>query len=115
MVTRAETWINEDVEFSDEGKKELVEYHTITQKQLSRALEVFKDLNLEKAIKMTSKYRKYRMIASELEKMHYQRLLEAGRKLEHSGDTHMELMTRLRSINHHATNIARIIMDWKKG
>ncbi len=115
MVTRAETWINEDVEFSGEGKKELVEYHTITQKQLSRALEVFRDLNLEKAKYMTSKHRKYRAIASELEKMHYQRLLEAGRKLEQSGDTHMELMTRLRSINHHATNIARIILDWNKG
>ncbi|MDA3822276.1 MAG: Na/Pi symporter [Bacteroidales bacterium] len=28
LVTRAETWIGDKVEFSDQGKKELLEYHT---------------------------------------------------------------------------------------
>ncbi|MFC2098999.1 Na/Pi symporter [Bacteroidota bacterium] len=115
MVQRAEVWIKTDSEFSDQGKKELVEYHTLTQKQLSRALEVFRDLNLEKAKRMKAKHKKYRSIASDLEKQHYERLRDAGKKIEETGDTHMELMTRLRTITHHSTNIARILLEWKTG
>ncbi|HEC43513.1 MAG TPA: hypothetical protein ENI20_11855 [Bacteroides sp.] len=113
MVQRAELWIKTDAQFSDEGKKELVEYHTLTQKQLSRALEVFKDVNLEKAKRMKAKHKKYRSIASDMEKKHYERLRDAGKKIEETGDTHMELMTRLRTITHHSTNIARILVEWK--
>lgn len=112
LVTRAEDWIATDVEFSDQGKKELAEYHTLTQKQLSRALNVFREVNLEKAREMKEKHAKYRAIASEMEKHHYERLRRPDRKLEISGDTHMELMTRFRTISHHATNIARILLEW---
>ncbi len=115
LVSRAKTWIAGDVDFSKQGMKELIEYHTLTQKQLSRAMEVFKDVNLEKAKRMKAKHKKYRGIASGLEKQHYERLRDTERKLESSGDSHMELMTRLRTITHHSTNIARIILDWKKG
>jgi len=113
LVVRAEKWIAGEVEFSEEGKKELLEYHTRTAKQLSRAVEVFRDLNLEKARVMQKKNRKYRAIATELEKLHYGRIRSADKKLESSGDTHMELMTRFRTITHHATNIARIHLDRK--
>ena len=115
LVARAKTWISGDIEFSRQGKKELLEYHTKTQKQLARAMEVFKDINLEKAKRMKAKNKKYRSIASELEKHHYERMAEEEFKLESSGDSHMELMTRLRTITHHATNIARILLDWKIG
>lgn len=115
LVTRAEIWINSDAEFSDKGKKDLVEYHTLAQKQLSRALEVFRDMNLKKAKEMKAKHKKYRSIASDMEKKHYKRLRDAEKKIEESGDTHMELMTRMRTITHHATNIARIFLEWKPG
>ena len=114
LTISAKRWIDEDAEFSAQGKKELVEYHTLTQKQLSRAMEVFKDVNLEKAKRMKAKHKKYRTIASELEKLHYQRLSDPDKKIEASGDSHIELMTRLRSITHHATNMARILLDWEK-
>lgn len=114
LTKKARTWITEEAEFSDQGKKELVEYHTLTQKQLSRALEVFKDLNLEMAKRMKVKHKKYRTIASELEKLHYQRLSDPDKIIESTGDSHIELMTRLRSITHHATNMARILLDWEK-
>lgn len=113
LVGRAEVWIAGDAEFSDQGKKELVEYHTKTQKQLARAIEVFRDVNLEKAEAMKSKHKEYRSMASEMEKQHYERLRNAGKKIEAMGDTHMELMTRLRTITHHATNIARIMLEWE--
>ncbi len=115
LVPKAKSWIAGDIEFSEQGKKDLVEYHTLTQKQLSRAMAVFRDVNLEKAMEMREKHSKYRSIASELEKLHYQRLRDPNKKIEASGDSHMELMTRLRTITHHATNIARILIDWESG
>ncbi len=110
---RAEAWIKGEFEFSREGKKELVDYHTRTQKQLSRAIEVFRDVNLEKAKRMKAKYKKYRSMSIELEKLHYERLLDDQRKPESAGDTHLELMARLRGITSHATNIARILLEWR--
>lgn len=109
---KAEAWIQNDIEFSAEGKKELLEYHMKTQKQLARAIEVFRDVNLEKAKKMKAKHRKYRGIAIELEKSHYERLLDIKKKVEASGDTHMELITQMRIITSHSTNIARILLEW---
>lgn len=114
MVPKARSWIAGDIDFSDQGKKELLEYHIISQKQLARAVNVFKEINLEKARIMKAKYRKYRSVASELEKQHYERLRDPNKKIEASGDSHMELMTRLRTITHHATNIARILIDWNR-
>ncbi|MFC2129319.1 Na/Pi symporter [Bacteroidota bacterium] len=115
LVTRAETWIGGKVDFSAQGKKELIEYHILTQKQLARAMEVFRDVNLEKAKRMKAKHKKYRSIASDLEKQHYERMRDNNKELETSGDSHLELMTRLRTITHHCTNIARILLDWKIG
>jgi len=115
LVAAAENWIAGDIDFSEQGKRELLEYHIIAQKQLSRAINVFRDLNLEKAAIMKEKHKKYRSIASELEKHHYERLLDPNKKVEATGDTHMELMTRLRTITHHSTNIARILIDWETG
>jgi phosphate:Na+ symporter len=114
LVTRADIWLKSDAEFSQEGKKELVEYHTMAQKQLARALDVFRDLNLEKAKAMKAKHKKYRSVASEFEKKHYERLRNSDKLIEESGDTHMELMTRFRTITHHSTNIARILLEWKE-
>jgi len=68
---------------------------------------------VKKAKRMKAKHKKYRGIASDLEKQHYERMRDKEMKLESSGDTHMELMTRLQTITHHATNIARILLDWK--
>jgi phosphate:Na+ symporter len=112
MIDKAISWCRNNFAFSTEGKNELVEYHTKTQKQLSRALEVFKDVNLEKAKAMKEKYRKYRNMEIELEKQHFERLRDEVSETIGSSKTHVELMTFLRAINGHATNIARILIKW---
>jgi len=112
MINKAERWSRKDFEFSEEGKNEIVEYHTKTQKQLSRALEVFKDVNLEKAKAMKEKYRRYRNMEIEMEKQHFERLTDEIVETISSSKTHIELITMLRAINGHATNIARILLKW---
>lgn len=106
-------WIAGPVEFSDEGKRELLEYHLKVQKQLSRAIEVFRDVNLEKALRMKAKHKAYRGLAAELEKSHYERLRDNEKELEAKGDTHLEIMSYLRGMMSHATNIARILLQWE--
>ncbi len=112
MISKAERWSKMDFNFSSEGKNEIVKYHTKTQKQLSRALEVFENVNLEKAKAMKVKYRGYRNMEIELEKQHFERLKNEIVETISSSKTHIELMTMLRAINGHATNIARILLKW---
>ena len=112
MIDKATSWCAMNYEFSHEGKNEIIEYHTSTQKQISRAIEVFTDVNLEKAKVMKDKYRKYRDLAISLEKHHYERLREEVSDSISSSKTHLELMSMLRAINGHATNIARILLKW---
>jgi len=115
LEQKAQSWIEEKVEFSADGKKELIEYHIKIQKQLARAIEVFRDLNLEKARRMKGKHKKYRTLGVVLEKQHYERLRDTGKELESQGDTHLEIMTHLGTIQSHATNIGRILLKWKTG
>ncbi len=112
MIKKAARWSKMDFEFSVEGKNEIINYHTKTQKQLSRALEVFENVNLEKAKAMKEKYRRYRNMEIELEKQHFKRLQDEIIETISSSKTHVELMTYLRAINGHATNIARILLKW---
>ncbi|MDA3952292.1 MAG: Na/Pi cotransporter family protein [Bacteroidales bacterium] len=112
MIAKAERWSKMNYKFSIEGKNEIVNYHTKTQKQLSRALEVLENVNLEKAKAMKEKYRHYRNMEIELEKHHFERLKDEIVESVSSSKTHIELMTFLRAINGHATNIARILIKW---
>ena len=115
LVKRARTWLSSGFEFSDEGKHELIEYHSKAIKQISRAIEVFRELNLEKAQEMKAKYKKYRAMAIELEKHHYERLREEIAQTISSSETHLELITTFRNIASHATNVARMFIEWNIG
>lgn len=112
MIKKAVRWSKMDYEFSVDGKNEIIDYHTKTQKQLSRALEVFESVNLEKAQAMKEKYHRYRNMEIEFEKQHFERLKNEITETISSSNTHIDLMTFLRAINGHATNVARILLKW---
>ena len=112
LIRGADKWIGSTQTFTKEGKKELLEYHTRTQKQIARAIEVFRDVNLEKAREMKAKNRKYRLMALELERQHYERIKDEIRQSIESSEMHLELMTTFKMITSHATNVARILLEW---
>ena len=112
LFKRARTWLSGELEFSDDGKAELTEYHSKAVRQIYRSIEVFRELNLEKAREMKAKYKKYRAMAIELEKHHYERLHEEITQTVTSSETHLELISTFRTINGHATNIARMFIEW---
>ena len=107
----AERWINSDLHFSEQGKAELCAYHVKMVKQINRAIEVFRDVNLEKAKVMKKKFKKYSELASEFELSHLSRVKEDIRQSVESSEIHVEFMEMMKSINRHTTNIARILQE----
>ncbi|HBS85623.1 MAG: hypothetical protein A2W91_14330 [Bacteroidetes bacterium GWF2_38_335] len=114
LKKQADEWIASNAEFSDAGKTEITEYHLKTQKQISRAIEVFRDLNLEKARNMKTKFKKYSDMAHQYEKHHYERLFDNVDKSLGSSKIHLEILGMLKAMASHATNIARIHLEWDK-
>jgi phosphate:Na+ symporter len=114
LAQKGRYWVDAPHEFSDEGKREITEYHEKIMKQIERAIVVFRDVNLEKAKEMKLKYKEYRSISFEMEKQHFERLKDSVEKSVQSSNTHLELLGMMRSITGHCTNIARILIDWSE-
>jgi phosphate:Na+ symporter len=114
FVKKARSWLKSDYTFSDEGKLELTEYHNKTCRQIKRAISVFSEVSIEKAVEMKEKHAQNRSIAIEFEKQHYERLKQERQETLSSSNTHLELMAMMKNIFSHATNIARILLQWEE-
>jgi len=114
LASKAGEWIDKDQEFSESGRREIIRYHEKVQKQVSRAIEVFRDVNLEKAKSMKGKYKEYKSMAMELEKQHYLRLKAQIKESMGSSEYHLDIIDMLQIITRHATNVARILIQWSE-
>jgi phosphate:Na+ symporter len=114
LATRAERWSLKNYDFSEQGKKELKQFHEKIDKQLKRCLEVFDEANLQKAEHMKAKHKEYRILSRELEKQHYDRILEGMSESIVSSKIHLEVLALFSTIDSHATSIARIALDWNQ-
>lgn len=112
LAARAEKWSLKDYDFSPQGKEELSHFHSKIAKQLQRSLEVFDETNLQTAAKMKLKHKEYRMLSRELEKQHYDRIMEGMSESIKSSKVHLEILALYSSIDSHATHIARAALDW---
>jgi phosphate:Na+ symporter len=106
---QAEKWLKGTIEFSPEGRKELDLYHKRCLKQLERALVLMHNWDASEALKMKRKYRKYALMAFDLERQHYKRLFSPQTTSLESSKVHMELLNLLRIINSRATNFGRLV------
>ncbi|MEN8192484.1 MAG: Na/Pi symporter [Bacteroidota bacterium] len=97
--------------FSKAGEEEIRDYHVRTMKQISRAIDVFKDVNLKDAKRMEKKYKKYRMMEMDLRRTHFDRLKDDVPETVATSDIHLELIELLKRISSHATNIARTLLE----
>jgi phosphate:Na+ symporter len=111
LATRAEKWSLKEYDFSDQGKKELEHFHEKIDKQLKRSLAIFEEANLITARKIKVKHKEYRLLSRELEKQHYDRILEGMTESIESSKTHLEILALYGSIDSHATNIARTALE----
>lgn len=111
LVPLAEKKHELNIHFSEEGEQEIREYHLTTIKQISRAIEFFKDVNLKDAKHIKRKYKKYRQMELELRRTHFDRLLDEVPATVESSQIHLELIELLKRISSHSTNIARILLE----
>ncbi len=113
LVELAKKRMDLNLSFSDEGKSEIEDYHLRTMKQISRAIEVFKDVNLKDAKRMEKKYKKYRLMELDLRRTHFDRLRDKIPESIETSGIHLELIDQLKRISSNATNIARIFLETK--
>ena len=109
ITRQAEKWLQSSITFSPEGRRELEDYHKRCLKQLERALTLMHHWDTSDALKMKRKYRKYALMAFDMERQHYKRLFSANVSTLESSKTHMELLNLLRIINSRATNFGRMV------
>ncbi len=100
--------------FSEVGREEIQGFHIKVMKQLSRAMDVFRDVNLEKAERMKYKERKYLYMEAEYRQSHFKRVTKEVPESIASGEIHLELMDYLKQINSYATSIARNLLAEKE-
>ncbi len=96
-------------DFTSEGKKELVAFHTKVMKQVSRLTDAFSELNLDMANKIVMKDLKYRDLESDFRKLHMERVQKELTKSIATHEVHLELMDLFKQINVYLANIAKTI------
>jgi phosphate:Na+ symporter len=111
LIPLAEKKMLLNTQFSKDGQDEIKDYHLRTMKQISRAIEVFKDVNLKDAKKMEKKYKKYRMMEMDLRRTHFERLRSDIPETVATSEIHLELIELLKRISSNATNIARFHLE----
>jgi len=98
-------------DFSQEGKEELMIYHTKMCKQISRLREAFDERNREPAQKIMAKEEKYLNLETKYRQKHLKRLHQERKESVKTHEIHMELMDLLKQINVYTGNIAKTFLN----
>ncbi|MEN8006836.1 MAG: Na/Pi cotransporter family protein [Candidatus Krumholzibacteriota bacterium] len=102
--------VENNAEFSETGQSEVQSYHLKMCKQISRALEAFRDGSLELAQRMSDKQRNYVALEEDYRQAHFQRIHQAVTESVATSEIHLELMDSYRRISSYSTNVGRAIM-----
>lgn len=100
-----------ELDFSDEGKQELIKYNTKVCKQIARLEKNFSELDPKRAKKVMVKEEKYLNLEQQYRESHLQRMHEAVQESVETHAVYTELMEMMRQINLHSGEIAKIILD----
>jgi len=103
--------VKNNAEFSESGQVEVQSYHLKMCKQISRALEAFRDGSLELAKHMGDKQRRYVALEEDYRQAHFRRIHRAITESVASSEIHLELMDSFRRISSYSTNVGRAIMS----
>ena len=98
-------------DFTNEGKKEIINYHISVMKQISRLENAFSEMNFEKANKILSKEEKYKNVEFEYRMAHIKRVQKEISKSILTHEIHMDLMDMLKQIHMYLKNMAKEITD----
>ncbi len=95
-----------EVDFSDEGKEELLIYHQKVCRQVDLLREAFAETNLEKARAIMASERKYLALEDQYRARHLERIRMQLKNSLETHEVHMELMDLFKQIVVYSSNIA---------
>lgn len=110
LLPLAQSYLSSKNEFSEEGKNELVDYHLMVIKQVSRLGVFFSKFKRKRIAKIIKKDLKYAEMERQFRKMHMKRVQKEKQESVATHDMHMEVMDMLRQINGYISSIARTLM-----
>jgi phosphate:Na+ symporter len=96
-----------EVDFSEEGKEELLIYHGKACRQLQRLKEAFAERDLAKADKIMAKERKYLDLELKYRVHHLDRMMHERVESVKTHEVHLELMDLMKQIIVYSSNIAK--------
>jgi len=99
------------VDFTEEGKKELIEYHEKVGKQLDRLQQMISNMDASLARKVSKKKDRYASFDSRLRLHHLKRMLAMKEASVETHSIHMELMDALNHINIYSAEIADTLLQ----
>ncbi len=96
-----------DLDFSEEGKEELLIYHGKACRQIQRLKEAFAERDLSKASKIMTKERKYLDMELQYRIRHLKRLKHARQESVRTHEVHVELLDLMKQVIVYCANIAK--------
>jgi phosphate:Na+ symporter len=99
------------MDFSVEGKEELMIYHEKVCRQIRLLKEAFAQKDLDKAHQIMNSERKYLDLESQYRARHLERLLSEKSETVETHEIHLELMDLMKQIIVYSSNIAMIFMN----
>jgi phosphate:Na+ symporter len=99
-----------DVDFSDEGKEELMIYHQKVCRQIDLLEQAFAERDLEKARRIMEGERKYLDLEEQYRIRHLQRIRHERKDSISTHEVHMEMMDILKQIVVYSSNIAKTFL-----
>jgi len=104
-----------DMDFSDEGKEELMIYHMKVCNQIHRLQDALAETKPDIVSEIMAEGSRYIDLESKYRLQHLERLLHQRKESEDTHEVHMELMDQLKQINVYTSNIAKTFLNtWEK-
>lgn len=99
-----------DIDFSIEGKEELMIYHQKVCRQIDHLQQAFAERDLEKARDIMAKERKYLDLEAQYRIKHLERIRHDRKESIQTHEVHMELMDLMKQIIVYSSNIAKTFL-----
>jgi len=100
-----------NMDFSKDGKEEILIYHEKVCRQIRLLKEAFAETDTKKAVIIMQKERKYLDLELQYRVRHLERLLHERKESVETHEIHMELMDLMKQIIVYTSNIAKTFLD----
>jgi len=100
-----------NMDFSKDGKEEILIYHEKVCRQIRLLKEAFAETDTKKAMIIMQKERKYLDLELQYRVRHLERLLHERKESVETHEIHMELMDLMKQIIVYTSNIAKTFLD----